>query len=564
MDWSEDTGSLSFDDLFDREEIQQIQDAFSAATGVASLIVDEGGQPITRPSGFCRLCRDFVRTSELGRERCRDSDARLGSMNSYGPIFQPCLSVGLWDGGTAITVGDRVIAKWLVGQVLDENSDIEEIVAHGRELGVDEAEYRAALAEVPRMPEAKFQSVCKTLYLMARQLSKLAAENARKAEYIRNLELAREALAQSEIHFRAFFECAPIPLLEEDFSAVKKKIEELQAQGVPDLAVWFSAHPRELLETIDSIRLLHANAAYVELFGLDAVAWFSTHRFSELPSVKPMILAREFACFARGETIFKEDVVLQLPGRPDISLKIILALTDPQASDWSKVFVSFIDMTKEKTIEEELQRNVKAKETLMKELEHRVKNGMNLISSLLSLEAARLPDESSRNIFANAQDRIRSISLIYDLLSHSADSMNLDSAQHLEELVRLLRDTYLAGKAGFVIEANIESVEIDVKRAVSLGLIANELLTNAIKYAYPPESGGAIRFSFMRSGEDLRLTVSDDGPGLPPGFDYESSDSLGFKLVDLLTHQLKGKMRITGNHGLEVEVTIPSASGDKY
>jgi two-component sensor histidine kinase/ligand-binding sensor protein len=559
MEPRETAKELSFQDLFDLEEIQKIQDAFAESMGFASLIVDVAGNPITKPSNFCHLCADLVRGTELGRRRCQESDAALGSLNSDGPIFRPCLSAGIWDGGTAITVGDRVIAKWLVGQVLDEGADLDKLTVLAREMGLDEAEYRAALSEVPRMSRARFESTCRSLYLMARQLSKFASENARKAEYIRGMEEAREALAQSESHFRSLFEAAPIPLLEEDFSAVRIRMLELERTGVRDFEAWFAAHPDELAATVDSVVLLRANEAYVELFGLAHESVGPSLRLSLLPTVQPALLAREFAAFARGERVFRENLHIERPAQGDLDLKLILAITDAHAEDWSKVFVSFVDVTKEKVIEEELQRNVKAKETLMRELEHRVKNGMNLISSLLSLEAARLPDEFSRNIFANAQDRIRSISLIYDLLSHSADSMSLDSYQHLEELVRLLRETYLSGRPGLVIESRIEGVSIDVKRAVSLGLIANELLTNAIKYAYPADSGGIIRFSFSREGEELRLSVSDEGKGLPPGYDFEASDSLGFKLVDMLSHQLRGRMAMDGSHGLKVDVVIPAA-----
>jgi len=110
---------LRFEDLFDLHEIQKIQDAFAAATGVASMITDPQGRPITRPSNFCSLCQEIIRKNPKGLMNCQNSDAILGRLNPSGPVIQRCLSGGLMDGGSSIQAGDQHIANWLIGQVLD-------------------------------------------------------------------------------------------------------------------------------------------------------------------------------------------------------------------------------------------------------------------------------------------------------------------------------------------------------------------------------------------------------------------------------------------------------------
>ena len=110
----EDLG-LTFEDLFDLDEIQTIQDAFANATGVASIITQPDGRPITQPSNFCRLCRDIIRHTGKGLENCMRSDAIIGHPNPDGPIVQPCHSGGLWDGGASISAGNKHIANWLIG-----------------------------------------------------------------------------------------------------------------------------------------------------------------------------------------------------------------------------------------------------------------------------------------------------------------------------------------------------------------------------------------------------------------------------------------------------------------
>lgn len=191
----ENTSDIRFQDLFDLEEIQKIQDAFAAVTGVASIITTPQGEPLTQPSNFCHLCRNIIRQSEQGLANCYHSDAVLGRMNPDGPIMQPCLSGGLWDGGASIQIGDRHIANWLIGQVLDESFDLESMVDYAREIGADEVAYRQALKDVTRMSRDQFGKVCQALYLIAGQLSRLALRNVQQARHI--TEWKQQKTAQS-------------------------------------------------------------------------------------------------------------------------------------------------------------------------------------------------------------------------------------------------------------------------------------------------------------------------------------------------------------------------------
>lgn len=191
-----DVSSLRFADLFDIAEIQKIQDAFAEATGVASVITDLDGRPITRPSNFCRLCL-LIRKTEKGLLNCMASDAALGQMNPGGPTIQPCLSGGLWDGGTSICIGERHIANWLVGQVRDETQREEKMLEYGRRIGADMAEYGEALGEVTPMPRAQFEKVCKALHLIAQQLSLLALRNVQQARAITERKRAEVALIEA-------------------------------------------------------------------------------------------------------------------------------------------------------------------------------------------------------------------------------------------------------------------------------------------------------------------------------------------------------------------------------
>lgn len=202
-----------FEDIFCLEDIQRIQDAFAEAADVASLITDPAGRPLTRPSNFTTLCADIIRTTEKGLANCMRSDACLGHGFKDGPTVRHCLSGGLLDGGTAIYVGDRHIANWLVGQVLDESADTGAMLDYARRIGADEAAFREALARVPRMPLARFEKICQALYLFASHLSHLAVTNFDQSRLIGELRQAQARIKTRDRNLAEIIDFLPDPTL---------------------------------------------------------------------------------------------------------------------------------------------------------------------------------------------------------------------------------------------------------------------------------------------------------------------------------------------------------------
>ncbi len=188
---------IAFDDLFELPAIQRIQDEFAAATGVASLITQTDGTPITRPSNFCRLCEKIIRCTEKGRLNCIRSDAMIGRYNPEEPVIQPCLSGGLWDAGASISVGDRHIANWLIGQVRDETQTEDKMLDYARTIGADESDFIEAFREVPSMSQAQFRLVAQALFTLANQLSTAAYQNIQQARFITERRLADKAYRQA-------------------------------------------------------------------------------------------------------------------------------------------------------------------------------------------------------------------------------------------------------------------------------------------------------------------------------------------------------------------------------
>jgi ligand-binding sensor protein len=179
-------------DLFDIGEIQRIQDAFAVATGVASVITDVSGNPITKPSKFCKLC-NIIRSTKQSAANCQKSDSVIDKANPLDSKLGQCLSGGLWDSGANIYVDQIHIATWLVGPILPDCQQQEQILAYTDEIGAALQEVSCALTEVTRMPLKKFTDICHFLELFASQLSKLATENRQKEKEIQ-LRLRAEKL----------------------------------------------------------------------------------------------------------------------------------------------------------------------------------------------------------------------------------------------------------------------------------------------------------------------------------------------------------------------------------
>jgi len=181
---------LEFLDLFDLEEIRKIQDAFAVAAGVASVITYPDGRPITRPANFSRLCSEVIRKTEKGLADCLHFHSELGCNNPNGLTIKSCFIRGLWVGCAGISVGEKHIANWIVGQVRSDTPDTEEIIRYAGEIGADEQEFRFALEEIMVMPFNRFEQVCNFLFIMANLMSKIAFQKVSHASHIRQIEEA--------------------------------------------------------------------------------------------------------------------------------------------------------------------------------------------------------------------------------------------------------------------------------------------------------------------------------------------------------------------------------------
>lgn len=204
-----------------------------------------------------------------------------------------------------------------------------------------------------------------------------------------------------------------------------------------------------------------------------------------------------------------------------------------------------LDVTRNKTADEALREALSSREILLREVNHRIKNSLQLVSSMLSLQSGRFEDPDVRALIHEAERRVHAVAAVHERLYRSDDFKSVDLDIFLETLCHDLEGSLAQSDDAIVVEVAAEPATISNDRAVPIALILNELLTNAIKYAYP-ERSGTIRVSLSNDGEGRgTLTVADDGVGLPQGFADRRQASLGFRIIEGLARQIDGEIAIT-------------------
>jgi PAS domain S-box-containing protein len=242
---------------------------------------------------------------------------------------------------------------------------------------------------------------------------------------------------------------------------------------------------------------------------------------------------------------------------------IEIGLEPIRTPDGLFVLAAILDISARKRSEETLRSSLREKETLLREIHHRVKNNMQVVSSLLSLQTANVDDERYRALFEECQTRVRTMALIHEKLYSAGSLAALDAAEYLRDLVKMLARSYLPAESGVRVDLQLQPLDLDIQVAIPVGLIVHELVTNALKHAFRGRDGGTLRIALaQRAGAGLRLEVVDDGAGLPAGFDAGRARGLGFRMVQNLVRQLDGALQVHTGRGTRFVVDFEPAPLD--
>jgi len=206
-----------------------------------------------------------------------------------------------------------------------------------------------------------------------------------------------------------------------------------------------------------------------------------------------------------------------------------------------------------KRAEEQIEASLKEKEVLLREIHHRVKNNMQVIISLLKLQSDKIEDKKYAEMLKESQNRILSMALVHEQLYMSKDFANIDLGEYVKSFVNGLFVSYGVDTNKVKLNVEIKNLSLDLENAIPCGLIINELVSNSLKHAYPRQGEGNISIVLQSTNEDeIELTVSDDGVGIPQDLDIKDTESMGLRLVKVLAEQtLEGKMELNRTEGTQ-------------
>ncbi|MDP4266882.1 MAG: PAS domain S-box protein [Bacteroidota bacterium] len=213
------------------------------------------------------------------------------------------------------------------------------------------------------------------------------------------------------------------------------------------------------------------------------------------------------------------------------------------------------EIQERKKAEDHINNSLEEKKVLLKEIYHRVKNNLQVISALLNLQSNYIKDDLSKTIFKECQNRVMSMSMVHEMLYRSSNLSRIDYKEYIRDLISNLTITYNTNPDIIKIYQNIEEISLNIDTSIPLGLIITELVSNCLKYAFPDNRKGEIKIDLIKDPDNYWiLSIKDNGIGLPRDLEINKTNSLGLRLVVSLTNQIEGSLDITNNDGTEFNI----------
>jgi PAS domain S-box-containing protein len=226
-----------------------------------------------------------------------------------------------------------------------------------------------------------------------------------------------------------------------------------------------------------------------------------------------------------------------------------ISLSPIETEEGVLVSAALRDISDRKLVETRLRASQNEKEVLLKEIHHRVKNNLQIVSSMLNLQMDQLSDAKAIELFKESQNRVRSIALFHEKLYQSRDLGRVEIADYLKGLAHGSFATYGVNSNDIVLAVHAEDIPLGVDAAISCGLIVNELVSNSLKHAFPAQRHGQVEVTLCSAGTEVVLEVADNGVGFPADVDFRSPSTLGLKLVAIFTEQVGGTMDLARDGG---------------
>jgi PAS domain S-box-containing protein len=338
-----------------------------------------------------------------------------------------------------------------------------------------------------------------------------------------------------------------------DITAIKKAEEELRLSEERHRAIYDQAYIG-IARIAKMGRFVLVNERLCDMFDYSAEELYKKTFYElgvkeEVEEVEEglvdwdQLLSGKIKNFSREQTYVRKDGQL-------LSANVTVSLVRDTNNSPNYFVAVFEDITERKEYERQLEESIKEKEVLLKEVHHRVKNNMQVISSILNLQSSYISDENALGILRESQDRIKSMSFVHESLYQSKTLSEVNFAEYIQNIARNLYHSYGRPEGGIGLEFDLEPIYLNLDTSIPCGLIINEVVSNSLKYAFAGREKGTIKIAFSKFSEDkLKLIISDDGIGLPENFDIENAESLGLQLVTTLITQIGGELDIDVSKG---------------
>ena len=330
-----------------------------------------------------------------------------------------------------------------------------------------------------------------------------------------------------------------------DITAIKKAEEELRLSEERHRAIYDQAYIG-IARIAKMGRFLLVNERLCDMLDYTAEELYKK-TFYELgvqAEVEESLVDWDQLLSGRIKNFSREQSYIRKDGRL-LSANVTVSLVR-DSNDNPNYFVAvFEDITERKEYEKQLEESIKEKEVLLKEVHHRVKNNMQVISSILNLQSSYISDETALDMLRESQDRIKSMSFVHESLYQSNTLSEVNFAEYIQNIARNLYHSYGRPGGGIGLEFALDDIYLNLDTSIPCGLIINEVVSNSLKYAFQGRESGTVKIHFSKESDGkLKLIVSDDGIGLPKNFDIENAESLGLQLVTTLITQIGGELEI--------------------
>jgi PAS domain S-box-containing protein len=349
---------------------------------------------------------------------------------------------------------------------------------------------------------------------------------------------------EQERRYKSLFEDSPVPIWDEDFSQVKQYIDKLKAKGIKNVRAYFESNPDAVQECSDLLVVNDVNRAVVELNDAPDKAYLLDN-FKKLADKKSAGYAiNQFEAIANGAKSCEFDADLRTFDNKIVHVHLKWTVVDGYEETYEKVYLSTTDLT-DRIISENatLRKSNQQKEILLKEIHHRVKNNLQIISSLLKLQANTLDDADTQELFELSLHRINSMALVHDLLYRSEDFSRINYGKYLETLVVPLVESMKQPHASIALNIEANNISLNINTSIPLGLLINEIVTNSMKHGFSERNSGEIYIRITRENDHyFLLQIGDSGIGYTQDLSIEKAESLGLQLITSLAEQLMGNV----------------------